>query len=63
MDLRQMLSFLHAEKEKLDRVIYSLEELQAIQSNTTAGPRKRRHKFISEKERREAASPNEKGLG
>jgi hypothetical protein len=30
MELHQILSFLQAEKEKLDRVIASLEKLQAM---------------------------------
>jgi hypothetical protein len=63
MDLHEILSFLHAEKEKLDRVISSLEELQAVYSNTTTALRRRRRKFMSEKERREVSGPNEKDSG
>jgi hypothetical protein len=51
MDLDQVLSFLYAEKEKLDRVIVSLEKLQAIHSDSAA-PQRRGRKSMGQEERR-----------
>ena len=51
MNVHQVLGFLRAEKEKLDRVIASLEELEAISSHTVL-PRRRGRKYMSEEERR-----------
>ena len=55
MDFDQILSFLHAEKEKIDRVIASLEDFQAITPNA-AGPRRRGRKSMNEGERREVSA-------
>jgi hypothetical protein len=55
MELHQILSFLHAEKEKLDRVIASLEKRLAIHSDSAASGRPGR-KSMSEEERREVSA-------
>jgi hypothetical protein len=55
MDLYHFLRVLREEKEKLDRVIASLEELQAIQSDLAA-PRRRGRKSMSQEERREVSA-------
>ena len=55
MDLDSVLRFLHEEKQKLERVIASLEQLLAIQaigSTTAATAKKRGRKSMSEEERR-----------
>ena len=54
MDLDSVLRILHGEKQKLDRVIASLEQLLAIQaigSTTAATAKKRGRKSMSEKGR------------
>jgi hypothetical protein len=55
MDFQQVLRIPHAEKENLDRVIASLEELLAIHSDSAASQRPGR-KSISEEERREVSA-------
>jgi hypothetical protein len=55
MDYDQILSFLYAEKEKLNRAIASLEEFQAITSNT-APPQRSGRKSMGQEERREVSA-------
>jgi hypothetical protein len=55
MDLLPILSLLQAEKEKLDRVIASLEKLQGI-TPTTAVPGRPGRKSMGEEERREVSA-------
>jgi hypothetical protein len=58
MDLYRAIQDLHAEKEKLERVIASLEELQRkADTLAAAGPVKGRRgrKFMSESEREEVS--------
>jgi hypothetical protein len=47
MDLDQVLRILHVEKQKLDRLIASLEQLQMIGSNTAVIAKKRGRKSMS----------------
>jgi hypothetical protein len=59
MDLDYVLRILHGEKQKLERVIASLEQLLAIQaigSNTAVTAKKRGLKSISEEERRKVSA-------
>jgi hypothetical protein len=55
MDVHQILSVLWVEKRKLDKVIASLEELQAIQSDSAA-PQKRGRKSMGKEERRKLSA-------
>jgi hypothetical protein len=55
MDFHQVLRILHAQKEKLDRVIASLEELQIITSKAAA-PRRPGRKTMNKEERREVSA-------
>jgi CheY-like chemotaxis protein len=55
MDLHQILSLLRSEKEKIDRVIASLEELQAITSQV-AGPRRRKRTPTNQEDRSEVSA-------
>jgi hypothetical protein len=50
--LESGFSFLHTEREKLERVIASLEELQAITSNTQSPLRGEEGVDLGERERR-----------
>jgi hypothetical protein len=52
MNVHQVLRLLYAEKEKLDRVLASLEELQAISSHT----RRPGRKYMSKEERRKVSA-------
>jgi hypothetical protein len=59
MDLDSVLRILHGEKQKLDRVIASLEQLLAIQaigSNIAVTAKKRGRKSMSEDERRRVSA-------
>jgi hypothetical protein len=62
MDLDQVLRILYAEKEKLDKVIASLEELQAsleeLQAihSDSAAPHRRGRKSKGQEERREVSA-------
>ena len=59
MDLDSVLRILHWEKQKLERVIASLEQLLAIQaigSNTAVTAKKRGRKSMSQEERREVSA-------
>jgi hypothetical protein len=56
MDLYKAIQDLYAEKQRLERVIASLEELQRSGGSTAAPPVKRRgRKSMSSKERREVS--------
>jgi hypothetical protein len=55
MDFDQILSFLYSEKEKLNRVIASLEELQATHSDSAA-PQRRGRKSMGQEERHEVSA-------
>ena len=57
MDLNQVLSFLHTERETLERVIASLEELQAITFNTQSPLRGDERVDLGEQERRKVFTP------
>ena len=59
MDLDYVLRILHGEKQKLERVIASLEQLLAIQaigSNIAVTAKKRGRKSMSEDERRRVSA-------
>jgi hypothetical protein len=51
MDLNQVLRILDVEKQKLDRLIASLEQLQTIGSNTAVIAKKRGRKSMSAERR------------
>jgi hypothetical protein len=55
MDFDQILSSLRVEKENIDKVIASLEDLQTITSNA-AKPWRRGRKSMNEEERREVSA-------
>jgi hypothetical protein len=55
MNYDRVLRILYAEKEKIDRVIASLEKLQAI-TPTTAAPRRPGRKSMNDQERREVSA-------
>ena len=56
MDLYKAIQDLYAEKQRLERVIASLEELQRSGGSTAPAPVKRRgRKSMSSKERREVS--------
>jgi hypothetical protein len=56
MDLHHVLRQLYAEKEKVEKAIASLEELQTNRSTMAVTPKKRGRKSMSEEERRRASA-------
>ena len=56
MDLQKALQELYAEKEKLERVILSLEELQHCASSEARVTKRRGRKFMDPKEREEVSA-------
>jgi hypothetical protein len=56
MDLQKALQELYAEKEKLERVILSLEELQRCATGEARVVKRRGRKFMDAKERQEVSA-------
>ena len=56
MDLAKTIEELRGEKEKLDRVITSLEGLQGAMNGNAPQKRRRGRKFMSPAERREVSA-------
>jgi hypothetical protein len=55
MDINAIIRQLHAEKERLDRVISSLEELQGGAAVEAPGGKRRGRKSMNAEERREVS--------
>jgi len=56
MDLHQTIQELYAEKEKLERVISSLEQLQGYAQGQLTGSRRRGRKFMDAAERQQVSA-------
>ena len=56
MDLHPILHFLYAEKEKVEKAIAALEQLQANSSDTAVTPKRAGRKSMGEEERRKVSA-------
>ena len=55
MDIHTIIQELHEERERIDRVIRSIEAIVSRDENPVSGPKRRGRKTMSQEERRQVS--------